>query len=138
MQQVQQAAQDAGCDGMIMQLPDGYDTQVGTNGSNLSLGQQQRIGLARALFGRPRYVLLDEPNANLDSEGDAALMSAMARCTERGATVVCIAHRSSVLKNCNKVLLMRQGQIVAFGPRDEVLQKLAGAQAAAQTAGSIS
>jgi PrtD family type I secretion system ABC transporter len=138
MQQVQQAAQDAGGDGMIMQLPDGYDTQVGTNGSNLSLGQQQRIGLARALFGRPRYVLLDEPNANLDSEGDAALMSAMARCTERGATVVCIAHRSSVLKNCNKVLLMRQGQIVAFGPRDEVLQKLAGAQAAAQTAGSIS
>ena len=138
IQQVQTAAQEAGCDGMIMQLPDGYDTQVGTNGSNLSLGQQQRIGLARALFGQPRYVLLDEPNANLDTDGDAALMEAMARCTQRGATVVCIAHRSSVLKHCNKVLLMRQGQIVAFGPRDEVLQKLAGAQSAALKAGSVS
>lgn len=130
MPQVQMAAQEAGCHDMIMQLPDGYQTQVGTNGSNLSLGQQQRIGLARALFGQPRYVMLDEPNANLDADGDAALMNAMARCTQRGATVVCIAHRSSVLKHCTKVLLLRQGQLVAFGPRDEVLQKLAASQQA--------
>jgi PrtD family type I secretion system ABC transporter len=122
---VQTAAQEAGCHEMIMQLPDGYDTPVGINGSNLSLGQQQRIGLARALYGQPRYVMLDEPNANLDADGDAALMQAMQRCTERGATVVCIAHRSSVLKHCNKVLLLRLGQVAAFGPRDEVLQKLA-------------
>lgn len=130
MQNVQTAANEAGCHDMIMQLPDGYETQVGTNGSNLSLGQQQRIGLARALLGQPRFVLLDEPNANLDAEGDAALMNAMARCTQRGATVVCIAHRSSVLKHCNKVLLLRQGQVMAFGPRDEVLQKLAALQGA--------
>lgn len=122
---VQTAAQEAGCHDMVMQLPDGYDTQVGINGGNLSLGQQQRIGLARALCGQPRYVMLDEPNANLDADGDAALMLAMQRCTERGATVVCIAHRSSVLKHCNKVLLLRHGQVAAFGPRDEVLQKLA-------------
>lgn len=128
MSKVQSAAQEAGCHDMIMQLPDGYETQVGTNGSNLSLGQQQRIGLARALYGQPRYVMLDEPNANLDAEGDTALLNAMDGCTKRGATVVCIAHRSSVLKHCNKVLLLKQGQVMAFGPRDEVLQKLAASQ----------
>lgn len=130
-EQVLLAAQDAGCHDMIMQLPDGYDTQVGVNGSNLSLGQQQRIGLARALFGRPTFVMLDEPNANLDADGDAALMQAMQRCTARKATVVCIAHRSSVLKHCNRVLLLQQGQVMAFGPTEEVLKKLAAGQGAA-------
>ena len=128
-EQVLLAAQDAGCHDMIMQLPDGYETQVGVNGSNLSLGQQQRIGLARALFGRPTFVMLDEPNANLDADGDAALMQAMQRCTARKSTVVCIAHRSSVLKHCNRVLLLQQGQVMAFGPTEEVLKKLAAGQA---------
>lgn len=131
MQQVQSAAQDAGCHDMIMQLPEGYETQVGVNGSNLSLGQQQRIGLARALFGAPTFVMLDEPNSNLDAEGDAALMQAMQACTQRKATVVCIAHRSSVLKHCNKVLLLRQGQVMAFGPTEEVLKKIASSQGGA-------
>lgn len=129
VEQVLAAAHDAGCHDMVMQLPDGYETQVGVNGSNLSLGQQQRIGLARALFGEPTFVMLDEPNANLDAEGDAALMQAMQRCTARKATVVCIAHRSSVLKHCNRVLLLQQGQVVAFGPTEEVLKKLSASHA---------
>jgi ABC-type protease/lipase transport system fused ATPase/permease subunit len=73
--------------------------------------------------------MLDEPNANLDADGDAALMQAMQRCTARKSTVVCIAHRSSVLKHCNRVLLLQQGQVMAFGPTEEVLKKLAAGQA---------
>lgn len=130
-QMVEEAAKLAGCHDMIMQLPEGYGTQVGADGANLSLGQQQRIGLARALYGQPKYVFLDEPNANLDADGDAALLAAMSQCSQLGMTLICIAHRSSVLKHCNKVLLLNQGQVLSFGPRDEVLQKLAGSQSRA-------
>jgi ABC-type protease/lipase transport system fused ATPase/permease subunit len=119
------ATQLAGCHDMIMQLPEGYDTPISPNGNTLSLGQQQRLGLARALYGDPKYLFLDEPNANLDAEGDAALLKAIEHCAARGTTIVCIAHRSSVLKHCSKILMLRQGQVYAFGPRDEVLQKLA-------------
>lgn len=124
-EQLMAATTLAGCHDMIMQLPDGYDTPVNTHGSGLSLGQQQRIGLARALYGMPKYLFLDEPNANLDTEGDTALLSSIERCAAQGTTVICIAHRSSVLKHCNKILMLRQGQVFAFGPRDEVLKKLA-------------
>lgn len=119
------ATQLAGCHDMIMQLPEGYETQLSINSNNLSLGQQQRIGLARALYGQPRYLFLDEPNANLDSEGDAALLRAIEQAAAKGTTIICIAHRSSVLKHCSKILMLRQGQVLSFGPRDDVLKKMA-------------
>lgn len=119
------ATQLAGCHDMIMQLPEGYETRLGFNIKDLSLGQQQRIGLARALYGEPRYLFLDEPNANLDAEGDAALLRAIEQAAAKGTTIICIAHRSSVLKHCSKILMLRQGQVLSFGPRDDVLKKLA-------------
>lgn len=119
------AAQLAGCHDMIMQLPDGYHTKVGINGGNLSIGQQQRIGLARAFYGNPSYLFLDEPNSNLDSEGDAALLSAIKQTSERGTTVVLVAHRTSVLANCSKMLFLKNGQQIIFGDKDEVLKKIA-------------
>jgi PrtD family type I secretion system ABC transporter len=119
------ATQLAGCHDMIMQLPEGYETRLGLNTPNLSLGQQQRIGLARAVYGEPRYLFLDEPNANLDAEGDAALLQAIEEAAAKGTTIICIAHRSSVLKHCSKILMLRQGQVLSFGPRDDVLKKLA-------------
>jgi PrtD family type I secretion system ABC transporter len=124
-EQLMAAAQLAGCHDMIMQLPEGYDTPISPTGNSLSLGQQQRIGLARALYGQPKYLFLDEPNANLDAEGDAALLKAIEQSAAQGTTIVCIAHRSSVLKHSSKILMLRQGQVFAFGPRDEVLKKLA-------------
>jgi PrtD family type I secretion system ABC transporter len=123
-EQLMVAAQLSGCHDMIMQLPEGYDTPLSPGGNSLSLGQQQRIGLARALYGRPKYLFLDEPNANLDAEGDAALLNAIEQCAAQGTTIICIAHRSSVLKHCSKILMLKQGQVLAFGPRDEVLKKL--------------
>lgn len=119
------AAQLAGCHEMIMQLPDGYHTKVGINGGNLSIGQQQRIGLARAFYGNPSYLFLDEPNSNLDSEGDAALLKAIKQTSENGTTVVLVAHRTSVLANCSKMLFLKNGQQIIFGDKDEVLKKIA-------------
>lgn len=123
--QVIAAAQLAGCHEMIMQLPDGYHTKVGVNGGNLSIGQQQRIGLARAFYGNPSYLFLDEPNANLDSEGDTALLNAIKQTSEAGTTVILVAHRTSVLANCSKMLFLKTGQQVVFGDKDEVLKKIA-------------
>ncbi len=121
---VVRAAQLAGVHDMILALPNGYETQVGFEGRNLSAGQQQRIGLARALYGDPFLVVLDEPNSNLDAEGDEALSNAIAAVRERGGIVIVIAHRPSALSNVNMVMFMRGGRVVDFGARGEVLQRV--------------
>lgn len=118
------AAKAAGTHDMILGLPKGYDTEVGEDGSALSAGQRQRIALARALFGEPFLVVLDEPNSNLDAEGEAALTHAIMGVRNRGGIAVVAAHRPSALAAVNLVLMMRGGRAQAFGPRDEVIQRV--------------
>jgi PrtD family type I secretion system ABC transporter len=117
------AAEAAGAHEMILRLPRGYETRIGDGGSMLSAGQRQRIALARALFGDPFLVVLDEPNANLDPEGDIALDQATRGARARGAIVVIVAHRPSVLSACDKVLVLNNGVQQAFGPRDEIMRR---------------
>lgn len=128
------AAIAAGVHGLILRLPDGYDTRIGEGGMALSAGQRQRVALARALYGEPFLVVLDEPNSNLDAEGDAALATATAAVRKRGGIVIVIAHRPSALASLNKLLVLADGQVQAFGPKDEVLNKAV--QAAPTTAGA--
>ena len=116
------AAQDADVHEMILNLPDGYETVIGTRGTFLSGGQRQRIGLARALYGDPFILVLDEPNSNLDATGDTALMHAVSSARARGAIVVVMTHRPSTLQAVNKVLVLENGQMKAFGPKEEVLR----------------
>jgi len=123
-QLVVDAAQRAGVHEMIVQFTDGYDTHIGVGGVGLSAGQRQRIGLARALYGDPKLIVLDEPNSNLDDVGEAALVQAILGLRERRATVVLISHRPSVLKVVDKVAVIKDGQVEAYGPRDEVLAKI--------------
>jgi ATP-binding cassette subfamily C exporter for protease/lipase len=118
-----QAAQMAGVHEMILHLPHGYDTVIGAN-SGLSGGQRQRIGLARALYGVPALVVLDEPNSNLDDAGEAALVSAINILKQNGSTVFLITHRTSIISVVNKMLVLQAGASIAFGPRDEVLAAL--------------
>ena len=118
------AAKAAGAHDMILRLSSGYDTRIGDAGTILSAGQRQRVALARALYGDPFLVVLDEPNANLDSDGEAALLQAIRDAKARGAVVIMIAHRTGALSVCDKVLVLRDGVQQAFGPRDEVLRKL--------------
>lgn len=124
MSKVEAAARAVGLHELISNFPQGYDTLVGPGGIRLSGGQRQRVGLARAFYGDPVYVVLDEPNSSLDEEGDAALSQAIRQASARGATVVVITHRTSVLSVTNKILVLRDGQQQAFGPRDEVLAAL--------------
>lgn len=124
MQKVEAAARAVGLHEWALQLPQGYDSPVGREGSMLSGGWRQRVGLARALFGRPVFVVLDEPNASLDDAGDAALMSAIAQFKAMGTTFVVMTHRTSVLDVTDKILVLRDGQAQAFGPRDDVLAAL--------------
>ncbi|CAN1722787.1 Type I secretion system ATP-binding protein PrsD [Hyphomicrobium sp. 1Nfss2.1] len=117
------AAKDAAVHEMILKLPQGYDTRVGEGGSMLSAGQRQRIGLARALFGSPFLVVLDEPNSNLDADGEAALTAAIESVRLRRGIVIVVAHRPSALANVNLVGVMAGGTLQAFGPKAEILRK---------------
>ncbi len=121
---VLQAGRAAGAHEMIVRLPAGYDTRVGEAGSVLSAGQRQRIALARALYGDPFLLVLDEPHSNLDREGEAALEQAIANAKARRAIVVLVAHRPSALAQCDKVLVLANGVQQAFGARDEVLTQV--------------
>lgn len=109
---------------MIQRLPNGYDTAVGDGGHRLSGGQRQRIGLARAVYGVPPLIVLDEPNANLDQQGEAALSAAIEEMKRRGSTLLIVGHRPSTIVQADKILLLRDGRVEAFGPRDEVLKRL--------------
>ncbi|MEQ1808367.1 MAG: type I secretion system permease/ATPase [Terricaulis sp.] len=118
------AAEAAGAHEMILSLPRGYDTEVGANGRGLSAGQAQRVGLARALYGDPVLLALDEPNAHLDGDGDTALISALQDASARGVCSIVVAHRTRLLKAVNKVLVVTEGRVSAFGPRDAVMSRL--------------
>lgn len=122
--QVIEAAEAAGLHQMILRFPQGYDSRVGQGGSFLSGGQRQRIGLARALYGQPMLVVLDEPNANLDDEGEAALMKAVQLIKAQGKTVVLISHRPGVIQVADRLVILQDGKLVASGPRDGVLEAL--------------
>lgn len=118
------AAQLSGVHDMVLQLPNGYDSNVGLDGSMLSGGQKQRIGLARAFYGNPKFIVLDEPNASLDTQGEEALMTAIAVAKEQGITTVIISHKTSILTAVDKVLVMKDGMVAAFGPKKEIMEKL--------------
>ena len=126
------AARVAGVHEMILQLPDGYDTVIGSEGINLSGGQRQRIGLARAIYGNPRLIVLDEPNSNLDDVGEKALAVALQKIKETGATVFIISHRPSILSRLDRIMVMNAGTITMYGARDHVIAELAQQQAKAQ------
>jgi PrtD family type I secretion system ABC transporter len=118
------AAKAAGVHDLIVNLPEGYETQIGEQGSALSAGQAQRIALARALYRDPFLVVLDEPNSNLDADGDEALAGAIIGVRKRGGIVVVVAHRPSAIAGVDLVLVMNQGRMQGFGPKDEVLSKV--------------
>jgi PrtD family type I secretion system ABC transporter len=118
------AARLAGLHEMILNMPKGYDTYIGNNGMVLSGGQRQRIGLARAMYGDPKLIVLDEPNASLDNEGELALLQAMGYLKQMGTTVVVITHKVSLLSNVDKLLLMSDGAMAMFGPREGVMKQL--------------
>jgi len=120
------AAQQAGVHDLILRLPQGYDTVLGDDGSGLSGGQKQRVALARALYGGPRLIVLDEPNSNLDNVGEAALASAIMQMKAQGSSVILVTHRSSALAQADKLLVLNEGRLQAFGPSQEVLQALSG------------
>ena len=109
---------------MILRLPDGYDTLLGLGGKGLSAGQAQAVALARALYGGPRLLLLDEPNAHLDSEGEARLLRTLREQKAQGVSALIVAHRTGVLAAVDRLMVMRDGRIELFGPRDEVLARL--------------
>lgn len=118
-----EAAKFVGAHELILGLPDGYETEIGENGAMISGGQRQRIALARAVYGDTRFVVLDEPNANLDGEGCAALANAIQKLKQRGTTVVVISHTASIVGVLDKLLILQNGKVVSFGPRDEVITK---------------
>ena len=129
---VEAAARAIGLHDFILSLPQGYNSPVGREGTMLSGGQRQRVGLARAFYGNPAFIVLDEPNSSLDEQGDADLASAITQLKAKGCTFVVMTHRTSVLSVADKMLVLREGQLQMFGPRDEVLKALAEAVAKAR------
>jgi ATP-binding cassette, subfamily C, bacterial exporter for protease/lipase len=123
-EEVVRAAQLAGVHELILRLPRGYETEVGDGGYTLSAGQRQRVGLARTMLGEPAFIVLDEPNAALDAEGEDALLKAIDAMKSNGATVVIISHKPSVFRAADKMLVLREGRIELFGPRDQVMNRL--------------
>ena len=123
-EEVVAAAQQANAHELILRLPKGYETELGEGGAVLSAGQRQRVGLARTLFGNPKVIILDEPNANLDQDGETALLAALERAKKRGATIIMISHKPAMFSLADKILVLVSGQISDYGPRDEVLGRL--------------
>jgi len=121
---VQEAAKMANVHDMVLHLENGYDTEIGDGKLHLSGGQRQRIGLARALYGRPKLIVLDEPNSNLDTDGEEALIKAIATARAWGATIVLVTHQMRLLRPVDKVLVLQEGSVKLFGDRDDILSKL--------------
>ncbi|OPX56583.1 ATP-binding cassette, subfamily C, EexD [Oceanospirillum multiglobuliferum] len=119
------AAQKAGVHELILALPDGYDTRIGSTTGALSGGQRQRIGLARALYGNPKFIVLDEPNSNLDDHGEMALANTMQLLKAEGTTVLVVSHRPSILRNIDLLLVLKEGAVQMFGSKEDVMQALA-------------
>ncbi|GJM12045.1 MAG: peptidase [Pseudohongiella sp.] len=130
------AAKLAGVHDLILRLPQGYDTVIGGAGGTLSGGQRQRIGLARAVYGNPKFLVLDEPNSNLDDQGEKELVEAILRIKQKGCTVIVISHRTMVLHAVDKILVMKDGLAVSFGARDQVLASLSGKPVAKESDGA--
>lgn len=124
-EQIIQAAEIAGIHDMILKLPDGYDTNIGDGGSVLSAGQRQRVGLARALYGLPFLIVLDEPNANLDAEGEMALTDAISSMRDNGSIVIVVAHRPSAIAAVDHLLILKDGRQQAFGRKEEIMRQTA-------------
>jgi ATP-binding cassette subfamily C protein len=122
-------ARKAGCHELIQSLPDGYNTQIGMGGQALSGGQRQRIALARAMYGNPSFIVLDEPNASLDAAGEEALMKAVQELKAMGTTIMIVTHKVNILTAVDAVLVMNSGTVQAFGPRDQILGQIAGPRA---------
>jgi PrtD family type I secretion system ABC transporter len=120
------AAADADAHKMILALPHGYATEIGDGGAMLSAGQRQRIGLARAFYGTPKLIVLDEPNSNLDGDGELALANALKNAKKNGSTVVIISHKPAIVALTDKILIIKDGSVAAFGPSKEVLEKVGG------------
>jgi ATP-binding cassette subfamily C protein EexD len=118
------ASRLSGIHEMILQLPEGYDTQIGATSGILSAGQRQRVGLARALYDNPKLIILDEPNSNLDDQGERDLLAALRRMKELGSTILIVSHRTSILSLVDKLLVMKGGAADRFGDRDAVIQSL--------------
>ena len=129
MEQLRSVTELVGLTAMVNALPHGLDTRIGEDGAMLSGGERQRVGLARAIYGEPNFVLLDEPNSSLDEAGQAALMNTLIALKARKCTTIVITHRSNLLPVADKILFLRDGQVAAFGPRDEVLAALKQANA---------
>jgi ATP-binding cassette, subfamily C, bacterial exporter for protease/lipase len=128
--QVVMAANKAGLHEMILHLPNGYETEIGEGGEALSGGQRQRVALARALLGEPRVLVLDEPNANLDVEGERALVEALAAAKAAGTTIIIVAHKPNIIQLADKLLVLRNGMVEFYGPRQEALARVSRPKAA--------